>query len=78
MLFLAWASQRALPGCASTPGHTETENTMRKILVGVTGTVAAIVLMVAPATSASALGGVHSSSTPSAARTACGGCNVGF
>ncbi|MGI8416038.1 MAG: hypothetical protein ACR2P2_07485 [Nakamurella sp.] len=51
---------------------------MRKILVGVTGTIAAIVLMVAPATSASALGGVHSGSTSGGAHAACGLCNVGW
>lgn len=66
------------PGCTPSLGHSETENTMRKILVGVTGTIAAIVLMVAPATSASALGGVHSGSTSGGAHAACGLCNVGW
>lgn len=77
MLFLP-GHHSAPTGPHVLPGHIETENIMRKILVGVTGTIAAIVLMVAPATSASALGGVHSGSNPVHARAACGGCNVGF
>lgn len=77
MLFLP-GHHSAPTGPHVLPGHIETENIMRKILVGVTGTIAAIVLMVAPATSASALGGVHSGSTTHGVQMACSHCTVGF
>lgn len=48
---------------------------MRKILAGVTGTVAAIVLMVVPVTGASALG-VHSGSNSGGMHPACMYCGL--